>query len=74
MPGIILYRYLRKKYKNNYIYDYRDYTYEKYGFFKKMVNKLIDDSYVTFVSSDGFKKYFNNQQNIFHYEKAQYHR
>jgi len=65
MPGILIYKSLLKKYKNKYIFDYRDYTYEKYTFFKNMVNRLIDNSYATFVSSEGYKKYFNNQKNIF---------
>lgn len=65
MPGILIYRTLLKKYKNKYIFDYRDYTYEKYRFFKNMVNKLIDNSYATFISSEGYKRYFNNQKNIY---------
>ena len=65
MPGMLMYRTLLNKYKNRYIFDYRDYTYEKYSFFKKRVNKIIDSSYATFISSDGYKRYFNNQENIY---------
>ena len=65
MPGILIYKKLINKYKNKYIFDYRDYTYEKYKFFRKRVNDLIDNSYVTFISSEGYKKYFNNQKKIY---------
>lgn len=65
MPGILMAKYLFRDYKNKYIFDYRDYTYEKYGFYRKIVNKIIDNSFATFISSDGYKKYFNNQENIY---------
>ena len=65
MPGILIYNILLKKYSGKYIFDYRDYTYEKYSFFRKMVNRIIDNSYATFISSDGYKRYFNDQKNIY---------
>lgn len=54
--AIPLYRLLLRKYKDKYIYDYRDITKEKYGFYKKMVKKLIANSSFTAISSFGFKK------------------
>lgn len=49
-------RILKKRYKGKYIFDYRDITYElKSSFYKKTIGKLVDWSYVTFTSSDGFR-------------------
>ncbi|MBE6557719.1 MAG: glycosyltransferase family 4 protein [Ruminococcaceae bacterium] len=55
-PGVLLSNVLTRKYRGRYIYDYRDSTYEKYGFFKKIIHKLVNCSYATFVSSDGFRQ------------------
>ena len=46
---------LSGKYKNKYIFDFRDLTYEKYGFYKKAVKTIVENSCVTFTSSDGFR-------------------
>lgn len=46
---------LTGKYKNKYIFDYRDLTYEKYGLYKEAVKKIVDNSCLTFTSSDGFR-------------------
>lgn len=51
---------LLKKYKNKYIFDYRDITYENFTLYKKNVEKLINNSYFTAISSDGYKDYFGN--------------
>lgn len=56
LTGLIIYDKL-KKYKNSYILDYRDSTYEKFKIFRWMIGKLVKNSYVTFVSSDGFRKF-----------------
>ncbi|MEE1186431.1 MAG: hypothetical protein UHN02_03525 [Acutalibacteraceae bacterium] len=53
-----------KKYKNKFIYDYRDITYENLGFYKKIVNKLISLSYFTAVSSLGFLKNFDKSDKV----------
>lgn len=59
-PGILMLNKL-KKYANKYIFDYRDSTYEKKYFFKKIINKIIKYSKFTFVSSDGFRKFFQKK-------------
>lgn len=46
-----------KQYKGKYIYDYRDITYENFAPYKRVVEALVKNSYYTFVSSDGFRKY-----------------
>lgn len=44
------------KYSNRYIYDYRDITYEKLAVGKGRIQKLIMNSYMTAMSSMGFKE------------------
>lgn len=53
--AIPLYDILTRKYKDKFIYDYRDITKEKrLGFYAKMVRRLIDSSAYTMISSKGF--------------------
>ena len=54
--AIPLYRLLLKKYNGRYIFDYRDITKEHLGFYKKMVKNLVENSYITPLSSFGFQK------------------
>lgn len=56
LPGVLVKKYLLKHYKNKFIFDYRDYTYENIHFFKKIIYRLVNDSYATFVSSDAFRE------------------
>lgn len=53
-PGVLIYNYIIKKYKNRYILDYRDVTYERINIYKNIISKLVLNSYCTFVSSKGF--------------------
>ncbi len=55
---------MTKKLKGNYIYDYRDCTYEKNKLYKHMVSRLVENSRATFVSSKGFKKYLPDSEKI----------
>lgn len=64
MPGLLIYCKLMKKYRGKYIFDYRDYTYEKYGFYRKYVDNIIGNSYCTLMSSKGYMTYFNNKDKI----------
>lgn len=64
MPGILISHKLFKEYKNNYIFDYRDYTYEKIGFYRKIVDKIIGNSFCTLMSSKGYMDYFSHQEKI----------
>lgn len=57
LPGVLIARILTREYRNRYIFDYRDSTYEKFLPFKKIIGKLVKYSYATFVSSDGFRKF-----------------
>lgn len=54
MPAVLLQSVLINEYSGRYIFDYRDTTYEQFGFFKKLVNKLVEHSSITVISSRGF--------------------
>jgi hypothetical protein len=54
LSGIFLYRTLLSKYKQDFIFDYRDASYEFLPFYKKMLGRLIEASYFTCISSRGF--------------------
>ncbi len=49
---------LLDKYRNNYFFDYRDVTYERFGFYKKLIQSIEKNSRLTFVSSDAFRVHF----------------
>ncbi len=51
---------IKKRYNNNYIFDYRDETYEKHLFYRKKIEKYINSSFNTVFSSPGFSKIFKN--------------
>jgi len=57
LPGVLVRGTLCKKYKNKFIFDYRDSTYEGFLPFKIMVGKLVKASCATFVSSDAFRRF-----------------
>lgn len=57
LPAILISKFIVKKYKNRYIFDYRDFTYESFLPFRLSVGKLVRYSKCTFVSSDKYKKY-----------------
>lgn len=45
------------KFYNNFIYDVRDYSYEKYSLVRKIEKKLVKASTINIISSEGFKKF-----------------
>lgn len=52
--GIFLYSFLRKHYRNSFIFDYRDLSIEQY--FKRTFNNILSISSLNIISSPGFKK------------------
>lgn len=55
---------MTKQFKGNYIFDYRDSTYENIKFYKYLVGKLVDNSRATFISSPGFSKNLPKSEKI----------
>lgn len=64
LPGVLINKVLLKQFKNKYILDIRDYTYEKYTFYKKIVDKLVDNSFFTAISSKGFLRFISDNEKI----------
>lgn len=64
IPAVLLYRVLVNKYSENYLFDYRDYSYERIVPYKKMVDQIVQHSYATFVSSKGFMHYLSENNKI----------
>lgn len=64
MPAMLIHNKLIKKYPNKYIFDYRDYTYEKIPLYRKIVDKIIKNSYCTLMSSKGYMNFFENKDKI----------
>lgn len=56
LPGMLILDKL-KKYRNNYILDYRDFTFEQNSVFKFFLWKMVRMSQITFVSSDAYRKF-----------------
>ena len=61
-PGVLLYQELTKKYSQRFIFDYRDSTYEYFPPFKHRIQKLVEYSKLTFVSSDAFRQLLPKDQ------------
>lgn len=64
LPGVLINKVLLNRFKNKYILDIRDYTYEKYEFYKNIVDKLVDNSFFTAISSKGFLRFLNDNEKI----------
>lgn len=60
LPGIIISDILSKHYKDKYIFDYRDFTYESFWLYKKIIGNIVKNSRATFVSSDAFRRFLPN--------------
>ena len=64
VPAVLLFDVLVKQYKNKYIFDIRDYTFEKFVLFKKLVMALIAGSSLTAISSKGYMKWLDESPKI----------
>lgn len=64
MPALLIGKDVLKKYKENYIFDYRDYTYEKFNFYRKKVDEIIKNSFITLMSSKGYLDFFKNKEKV----------
>lgn len=47
-------------FKNHYIYDIRDYSYEKFFFYRWVQKQLVTHSIINIISSEGYKKFLPN--------------
>lgn len=58
-PAVLLSSFLKRKYKNRYVFDIRDYTQEKYSLYRRLVMSLVDKSALTTISSKGFLRFLD---------------
>lgn len=56
-PAVLLNNILIGKFRNKFIFDYRDYTLEKLSIYKKCVKLLVENSYLTVISSEKHKQF-----------------
>lgn len=63
-PGLLLYKILRKN-KTPYLLDYRDFSHENIGFYKKSIESLTLKSELTLISSPGFRVYLPKTNKIY---------
>jgi len=54
MSGVVILKELCGQYKDKYIFDYRDASFEYFKPFKSILNKIVVNSYFTSISSEGF--------------------
>jgi hypothetical protein len=64
VPCVLLRKYLLTHYENRYLLDIRDYTFEKYTIYRKLVDKLISKSAFTTISSKGFLDFLSESEKI----------
>ena len=57
LTGVLVADVLKKHYRNKYIFDYRDSTYERFSLFKSIVANITRNACATFVSSDSFRRF-----------------
>lgn len=63
--AVLLSDILIKKYKNKYIFDYRDPSYERFSFYKKRVATVVLNSKATFISSDAYRDCLPKYEHIY---------
>lgn len=64
MPAVLLSQLLLREYKGRYIFDIRDYTFEKNTLFKRLVMSLIRASAMTTISSKGYMQWLDDDPKI----------
>ncbi len=59
--AMVLFANHTKRLAGKYIFDYRDETYERYGFYRRAITKCIRRSSATPISSPGFRRIFTEE-------------
>lgn len=57
LTGVMLFGYLIRNYPLKYVFDIRDYTYDKLPIYRNIMARLVDNSYFTAISSHGFREW-----------------
>lgn len=66
LPAVICFLKLIWNYRCKYIYDFRDLSFEKNILYRKVVERLIKQSFFTCISSPGFRNILNGNTVIAH--------
>lgn len=64
VPALFLRGCLKKQYKGRYLFDFRDYSHERFSPYRRLVEELIRDSELTTISSKGFLDFLAPAENI----------
>lgn len=56
---------LLRRFRDKYIYDMRDLSYERFAIYRKIVAKIVHHSACVFVSSDGYRQFLPKSSKIF---------
>jgi len=64
LPAILCYSELKKRYQGKYIFDFRDMSFEQYGFYNKLVGNICDNAAFTCISSPGFAEVLGKKDYI----------
>ncbi len=65
LPAVLLGGYLLRNYRNRYLLDIRDFTYENVGFYKKRVHRLVEAARMTSISSRGFLRWLQEGDKLY---------
>lgn len=65
LPGVLVSKVLLGEFRKKFIFDYRDYTYENFYLYRKIIYRLISLSKATFISSEGFRQKLPAAENIY---------
>ena len=64
MPAIFLRKVLFENYKGKYLFDFRDYSFERFPLYRRIVDRLIGNSGLTTISSLGFMEFLSPNDKI----------
>lgn len=64
VPAVLLRTLLIGKYKDKYVFDIRDYTFERIAMFRKLVMTIIKRSSITAISSMGYMRWLDSNPKI----------
>lgn len=64
VPAIFLRGILKRRYRNRYLFDFRDYSHERFGPYRRMVEALIRNSDLTTISSHGFMEFLSESPKL----------
>lgn len=65
IPSILIGRLLMNNFKNRYIIDIRDFSYENFTFFKYLEKKIFDKAFSVSISSEGFLNFLPKINNYY---------